>query len=107
MAVLIDLADGKVCALLERAKAAGVITGGEFHSIVGSGEVTPDDIEDTLAALAQMGIALSDDLTQEDRDEEIYSSLQAWNLEGRTIPQLTGEAWASILRVAARKKTTE
>ena len=105
MPVLIDLADEKVRALLERAKAAGEITLDDFNSIIGAGEVDIGDIEDTLAALAAMGIAVANDdgLTEEKLDEEAYQAVQSWNARGATV-QLTGEAWMRFMRAAARKK---
>ena len=104
MSILIDLADENVRVLLERAQAAGEITLDDLNAMIGRGEVTPDDIEDTLAALTEMGIAVIDEHrpTEAELDEEAYQVVQSWNARGATV-QLTGKAWLRFLRAAARK----
>lgn len=104
MAVLINLADETVRALLERATAAGEITLDEFNAMIGPDEVDTGDIEDTLASLAEMGIAVThENSLTEELDEEAHQAVQSWHPRGATV-QLTGEAWIRFMRAAARKK---
>jgi RNA polymerase primary sigma factor len=106
VAVLIDLADEKARVVLERGKAIGEITLDDFNALAGSGDLFADDIEDTLAALSEMGIAVVEYITQEERDrrdDETYEAMLAFDARGGHA-QWTGEAWASFLRAAERKR---
>jgi hypothetical protein len=107
MAVLIDLDDEKVRAFLKRAQEVGSVTHDELNSHITASEVSIDDLDDTLSLLSEMGIELTDGLTQEERDRQddaFYDSMQAWTADGRTLPQLTGDGWARLLRAIERKK---
>ena len=69
--------------------------------------VATDDIADTIEALTRMGIEIADDMTQRQRDEEMYCSIKEWVDQGNMVPSLTGAAWASLGRVAERRKHGE
>jgi hypothetical protein len=68
MAVLIDLADETTRRILEQARAAGQISLDDLDALIGPGEVAAEDIEDTLAALVEMGIAVIEHVTKEERN---------------------------------------
>jgi RNA polymerase primary sigma factor len=53
---LLDLSDQSVKRLLKTAKARGYVTLDELNSVLPSEEVSPDQIEDTMAMLSDMGI---------------------------------------------------
>ena len=53
---LLDLSDQAVKRLLKTAKARGYVTLDQLNAVLPSEEVTPDQIEDTMAMLSDMGI---------------------------------------------------
>ncbi len=53
---LLDLSDQAVKRLLKTAKTRGYVTLDELNSVLPSEEVSPDQIEDTMAMLSDMGI---------------------------------------------------
>jgi RNA polymerase primary sigma factor len=53
---LLDLSDQSVKKLLKSAKARGYVTLDQLNSVLPSEEVSPDQIEDTMAMLSDMGI---------------------------------------------------
>ncbi|MBS0242169.1 MAG: RNA polymerase sigma factor RpoD, partial [Proteobacteria bacterium] len=63
---LLDLTDQSVKKLLKLGKQRGYVTHDELNAVLPSEEVTPDQIEDTMATLSEMGISVVD---QEDSDE--------------------------------------
>jgi len=63
---LLDLTDQSVKRLLKVGKARGYVTHEELNSVLPSEEVTPDQIEDTMAMLNDMGISV---VEQEDGEE--------------------------------------
>jgi RNA polymerase primary sigma factor len=63
---LLDLSDQSVKRLLKAGKARGYVTHDELNSVLPSEEVTPDQIEDTMAMLSDMGITVVD---QEEGEE--------------------------------------
>ncbi len=63
---LLDLSDQAVKRLLKAGKSRGYVTHEELNAVLPSEEVTPDQIEDTLAMLSDMGINVVD---QEEGDE--------------------------------------
>ncbi len=64
---LLDLSDAAVKRLLKTAKARGYVTYDELNSVLPSDEVSPDQIEDTMAMLSDMGINV---VEQEEGDDE-------------------------------------
>ena len=112
MPVLFDPTDEFVSSVLDRAKLEGEISLPDLEAIVewgieAAGCIRPDDIADTIEALAKMGIEIAHDLTQEQRDEEFWCSMQNWVDQGNMVPSLTGAAWASLGRVDERRKRGE
>ncbi|MEZ5818104.1 MAG: RNA polymerase sigma factor RpoD [Hyphomicrobiaceae bacterium] len=65
---LLDLTDQSVKRLLKLGKQRGYVTHDELNAVLPSEEVTPDQIEDTMAMLSEMGISVVD---QEDSDEPV------------------------------------
>ena len=63
---LLDLSDSSVKKLLKTAKARGYVTHEELNAVLPSEEVTPDQIEDTMAMLNDMGITV---VEQEEGEE--------------------------------------
>ncbi len=53
---LLDLTDAGVKKFIKQAKARGYVTMDELNKVMPSEEVTPDQIEDTLAMLSEMGV---------------------------------------------------
>ncbi|AYG95040.1 RNA polymerase sigma factor RpoD [Brevundimonas naejangsanensis] len=53
---LLDLTDAGVKKFIRQAKARGYVTMEELNKVLPSEEVTPDQIEDTLAMLSEMGV---------------------------------------------------
>src|SRR5690349_18704599 len=64
---LLDLSDQAVKRLLKTAKARGYVTLDELNSVLPSEEVSPDQIEDTMAMLSDMGINV---VETEESDEQ-------------------------------------
>ncbi|MGD9802761.1 MAG: RNA polymerase sigma factor RpoD [Hyphomicrobiaceae bacterium] len=65
---LLDLTDQSVKRLLKLGKQRGYVTHDELNAVLPSEEVTPDQIEDTMATLSEMGISVVD---QEESDEAV------------------------------------
>ena len=53
---LLDLTDAAVKKFIKQAKARGYVTMDELNKVMPSEEVTPDQIEDTMAMLSEMGV---------------------------------------------------
>src|SRR5262249_37665573 len=112
MPILFDPADEFVTTILDRAKLEGAISLPDLEAIVESGIdaagcIRPDDIGDTIEALARMGIDIENDLTQEQREEEFVCGIKEWVNQGNMAPSLTGEGWAMLGRVTERRKGGE
>ena len=72
---LLDLSDQAVKRLLKTAKARGYVTLDELNSVLPSEEVSPDQIEDTMAMLSDMGInVVETDEGEEGADAEEVDS---------------------------------
>jgi hypothetical protein len=107
MAILFDARDEYTQSILERAKVVGEIDLADLESILmleGKPEISMDDVGDTIDALAGMGIEIDDGVTQEQTDAEFQQSMKAWTDKGNTLPQLTGEGWAMLIRAQEREK---
>ena len=57
---LLDLSDAAVKRLIKTAKAKGFVTLDQLNSVLPSQEVSPDQIEDTMSMLSDMGINVID-----------------------------------------------
>src|SRR5262245_16617177 len=55
---LLDLSDAAVKRLIKTAKARGFVTLDQLNSVLPSQEVSPDQIEDTMSLLSDMGITV-------------------------------------------------
>ncbi len=64
---LLDMTDQAVKRLLKLGKQRGFVTHDELNAVLPSEEVTPDQIEDTMATLSEMGISV---VEQEEEGEE-------------------------------------
>ncbi|MDP3401762.1 MAG: RNA polymerase sigma factor region1.1 domain-containing protein, partial [Brevundimonas sp.] len=53
---LLDLTDAGVKKFIKQAKTRGYVTMEDLNKVLPSEEVTPDQIEDTLAMLSEMGV---------------------------------------------------
>src|SRR5262245_64453845 len=63
---LLDLSDAAVKRLIKTAKARGFVTLDQLNSVLPSQEVSPDQIEDTMSMLSDMGITV---VESEEADE--------------------------------------
>jgi hypothetical protein len=64
---LLDLSDAAVKRMIKAAKARGYVTYDELNSVLPSEQVSSEQIEDTMAMLAEMGINVVD--TEEEAEE--------------------------------------
>ncbi|MCB1506602.1 MAG: RNA polymerase sigma factor RpoD, partial [Hyphomicrobiaceae bacterium] len=67
---LLDLSDSSVKKLLKTAKARGYVTLDELNAVLPSEETLPDQIEDILAMLSDMGINVVENEESEEAAEE-------------------------------------
>jgi RNA polymerase primary sigma factor len=68
-APLIDLNDAQIKKLIARAKKRGIITVDELNEALPSDQMSPDQIEDIMSALNEMGISVVES-AEESEDEE-------------------------------------
>ncbi|MFV0297576.1 MAG: RNA polymerase sigma factor RpoD [Hyphomicrobiaceae bacterium] len=80
---LLDLTDQAVKRLLKQGKQRGYVTHEELNAVLPSEEVTPDQIEDTMATLNEMGISVVEQ--DEDADDNTDSSEGGEEEEGRSL----------------------
>jgi RNA polymerase primary sigma factor len=87
---LLDLTDQSVKRLLKLGKQRGYVTHDELNAVLPSEEVTPDQIEDTMATLSEMGISVVDQeesdevVAEEESDEEDNRSLVVNSLPAKS-----------------------
>src|ERR1700754_4343868 len=67
---LIDLNDASVKKLIARAKKRGIITVDELNEALPSDQMSPDQIEDVMSALNEMGVQVVESSESSDDDEE-------------------------------------
>ncbi|HZT46728.1 MAG TPA: RNA polymerase sigma factor region1.1 domain-containing protein, partial [Hyphomicrobiaceae bacterium] len=65
---LLDLSDAAVKKFIKMAKARGFVTLDALNAVLPSEEVSPDQIEDTMSMLSDMGITV---VESEDADEAV------------------------------------
>jgi RNA polymerase primary sigma factor len=65
---LLDMSDAAVKKLIKAAKARGYVTYEEINSVLPSEEVSSEQIEDTMAMFADMGVNVVESEDQEDSD---------------------------------------
>lgn len=89
---LLDLSDDAVKKMIKVAKKRGYVTMDELNAVLPSGEVSSEQIEDTMAMLSDMGINVVE-------DEEAGEEAEAEEEAGTELAETTGTAV-----VAAPKK---
>ncbi|MCO5065201.1 MAG: RNA polymerase sigma factor RpoD [Rhizobiaceae bacterium] len=95
---LLDLSDDAVKKMIKAAKKRGYVTMDELNSVLPSEEVSPDQIEDTMAMLSDMGI----NVVEEDEAAEQEESDDAEE-EATELAEQTGTAVAAV----AKKEPTD
>src|SRR5205085_11622272 len=69
-APLIDLNDASVKKMIARAKKRGIITVDELNEALPSDQMSPDQIEDVMSALNEMGVQVVENDEQGEDEEE-------------------------------------
>jgi len=95
---LLDLSDDAVKKMIKAAKKRGYVTMDELNSVLPSEEVSPDQIEDTMAMLSDMGI----NVVEEDEAAEQEDNTDAEE-EANELAEQTGTAVAAV----AKKEPTD
>ncbi|MEL7454743.1 MAG: RNA polymerase sigma factor region1.1 domain-containing protein, partial [Pseudomonadota bacterium] len=72
---LLDLNNDSVKKMIKAAKKRGYVTVDELNSVMPSDEVSPDQIEDTMSMLSEMGINVVEEEDAEEAAEETSSEL--------------------------------
>jgi RNA polymerase primary sigma factor len=94
---LLDLTDAGVKKFIKQAKTRGYVTMEELNKVLPSEEVTPDQIEDTLAMLSEMGVNVVE--AEEDAAEPAA--------EGGEVAERAGTAVAETPAKAAYDRTDD
>src|SRR5262245_19809400 len=97
---LLDLSDAAVRKMIKLAKKRGWVTHDEINAVLPSEEVTPDQIEDILAMLNEMGINVVD-------QEEAESETEAGEEEEEDEPAGDTELVEVTAKTVATKETKE
>src|SRR4051812_13008476 len=69
-APLIDLNDASIKKMIARAKKRGIITVDELNEALPSDQMSPDQIEDVMSALNEMGVQVVESAESTDEEEE-------------------------------------
>ena len=77
---VLDLSDAAVKKMIKAAKKRGYVTTEELNAVIPSDQVSPDQIEDTMAMLSDMGINV---VEEDEVDDEV---------EGGDLVETTGKA---------------
>ncbi len=72
---LLDLNNDAVKKMIKAAKKRGYVTVDELNAVMPSDEVSPDQIEDTMSMLSEMGINVVEEEETEETAEEVSSEL--------------------------------
>ncbi|MDZ7824275.1 MAG: RNA polymerase sigma factor RpoD [Ahrensia sp.] len=101
---LLDLNDDNVKKLLRVAKKRGFVTVDELNTVLPSDQTDPDQIEDVMAQLSEMGINVVEEDDSADADSDSDSDSDA-DVEGSTeIATATGSA---VTSTAKKKEPTD
>ena len=96
---LLDLTDQAVKRLIKSGKARGYVTHDELNAVLPSEEVTPDQIEDTMALLSDMGITVVEQEEGEeggaDSDDAGADDDENRSLVATSLPAKSERVWAS------------
>ncbi|MFC6490660.1 RNA polymerase sigma factor RpoD [Nitratireductor sp. GCM10026969] len=98
---LLDLSDDAVKKMIKAAKKRGYVTMDELNAVLPSGEVSSEQIEDTMAMLSDMGINVVED---EEVGEEGEVTEVAEAEESTELAEQTGTAVATT---ATKKEPTD
>ena len=69
-APLLDLNDASIKKLIARAKKRGIITVDELNEALPSDQMSPDQIEDVMSALNEMGVQVVESAEESDDEDE-------------------------------------
>src|ERR1700744_1033847 len=69
---LLDLSDAAVKKMIKQAKKRGLVTFDQLNAVLPSAQTSPEQIEDIMSMLSDMGITVTeaDDDSDEDKQEE-------------------------------------
>jgi len=95
-APLLDLSDAAVKKLIKLAKKRGYVTMDELNALLPAGEVTSEQIEDTMAMFSEMGINVVE-------DEETEPAEEVAEIEGGALV----EVGSTALAVATKREPTD
>ncbi len=97
-APLIDLNEASIKKLIARAKRRGVITVDELNEALPSDQMSPDQIEDIMSAISEMGVNIveNDEDGQDDDDDSGVEEIEA-----------TGSSAAKPVETPKKKETVE
>src|SRR5690606_2197959 len=96
---LLDLSDDAVKKMIKLAKKRGYVTMDELNAVLPSGEVSSEQIEDTMAMLSDMGINVVE-------DEEAGEEAEADNSSEEESSDLV-EAGTSAVATVTKKEPTD
>ena len=97
---LLDLSDDAVKKMIKLAKKRGYVTMDELNAVLPSEEVSPDQIEDTMAMLSDMGINVVEDGEPEEAEAEGQADAEE---DANELAEQTGTAVAAV----AKKEPTD
>jgi len=95
-APLLDLSDAAVKKLVKLAKKRGYVTMDELNTLLPAGEVTSEQIEDTMSMFSDMGINVIE-------DEDVDPAEEVAEIEGGALI----EAGSTALAVAVKREPTD
>jgi len=95
-APLLDLSDSAVKKLIKLAKKRGYVTMDELNALLPSGEVTSEQIEDTMAMFSDMGVNVIE-------DEESEPAEEVAEIEGGALV----EASSTALAITGKREATD
>jgi RNA polymerase primary sigma factor len=91
---VLDLSDASVKKFIKKAKTRGYITHDELNKVLPSDEVNPDQIEDIMSQLSEMGISVVD--SEEEGEEESEKKTELATVSGsKAVTTTKGNARGS------------
>ncbi len=88
---VLDLSDANVKKFIKAAKARGFVTNDELNKVLPSDETNPDQIEDIMSALSEMGINVVDSEEEAEDDSENNESESRDVAKAKTTAAATTE----------------
>lgn len=98
----LDLSDDAVKKMIKLAKKRGYVTMDELNAVLPSGQVTSEQIEDTMSMLSDMGINVV-----EDDEQEADSDSDTTEVEGGDLVEATGTALATTTKREPTDRTDD